>query len=252
MNRVLDSMASRLWIVLAIATMQIGSARADFLWQNPVTISGDSDVSLLGASVTAWSARAALPTGSSVPVVNGVSFGSTPSTIPTGFVLDSVFGDNSSVISGLSSSYRSMLSAGAFNGNTGLMTISLSGLTAGNSYLFQAWSNDARNNTNPAQRGRSTLFDSGVGTPQSAPVLQPFASGSANIGQYVIGTFTANGSTQSVRLTGVAQAGFGVPLINAYQLRDITAVPEPSSLLLLASISGVGFVFMRRARRRAN
>ena len=70
------------------------------------------------------------------------------------------------------------------------------------------------------------------------------ANGGGRLGQYVIGTFTADGTTQDLAVTGGGPPG--EPHISAYQVRG---VPEPTTFVLggLGLIS-LGFVARRRNR----
>lgn len=221
------------------------STRADVIWQAPETISGDGDVSTLGSLVRAWGA---------ITTVNGVSFSSNSIWAPTGNNSGGpLFGGTSTVFAGLSESYRSLLDTGTYNVQEAKMTINLTGLTIGSTYEFQAFVNDSRDASTfgggNVNYNRSSVFDSGEGSIQSQLVFQPLNSGTTNIGQFVKGTFTATSTLQVVRILGLAQVGQDVAFINAYQLRDISAVPEPSSILLLLSVTGIGGVIARRRLR---
>ena len=66
------------------------------------------------------------------------------------------------------------------------------------------------------------------------------------LGQFVIGTFTADGVSQSIDFTA-ASSGSG-PLINAFQVR---AVPEPSTYAMALAGIACGCFLMWRLRKRA-
>lgn len=134
--------------------------------------------------------------------------------------------------------YNSLLkSAGYGNGNPGSFSWNV---TAGNSYLVQLWVNDGRN----IGQTRWESFTGGLNT--SANAL--YGSDGSGLGQYVIGTFVADGSSQSIGLTPGGIGGSSIQL-NLFQVRDITPVPEPSSLALLAVGLGAAFCRSRRNSR---
>jgi hypothetical protein len=70
------------------------------------------------------------------------------------------------------------------------------------------------------------------------------ANGGGRLGQYVIGTFTADGTTQDLAITGGGPPG--EPHLSAYQVRG---VPEPTTLVLGGlGLMSLGFVARRRNR----
>ena len=66
-------------------------------------------------------------------------------------------------------------------------------------------------------------------------------------GQFVIGTFTSGDPTEIITFTGTDSTQ--APTINAFQLRDLTAVPELSTmsiLLLGGTLSGLRLLRRKR------
>lgn len=118
--------------------------------------------------------------------------------------------------------YAAMLGCGVY-GATGsaVITLSLSGLTAGHQYRVQFWEYDSRSSASGAGE---TITGSGADT--NPPTLQRRNAANVNAayndngGTYVIGTFTANATTQTFTVT---DASFG-PQINGFQLRDVTGM----------------------------
>lgn len=211
-------------------------------WGTPTTISGASDVSTNGTSVSAVNINGATTT------VNGVTFtglnisaGSPPYSSGNFTFLDGGLDVNTSssdpLFTVLPSSYQSLIGTGvAIFGNTRL---TLSGLTMGQKYEFQAWSN-----------GNSPFPDSLGIADGTSQVLVPMGNaagifGSYALGSFVLGTFTADAVSKSLILTTVESAFF-----NAFQLRAIqtnSAVPEPASTALIA----LGLGALAIARKRA-
>jgi hypothetical protein len=233
---------------------------ANITWGTAQNITGDSDVSTLGSLLYAYNIGAS---GVSSTTVNGVNFssyvfpnGSTTTT--TGSVTFTEFpgllwssnslGVGSSPFAALTANYQTLLSSGGSANNPGTLTGSLGGLTVGRDYLIQWWSNDSWvsgdfNQTQASQfGGNSTVtLDSNITDTEG------------ELGQYAIGTFTATSSFVDFNLDG----NVGWPLINAFQVRDVTsaAVPEPgqvaASILLLAGIGGYIFLKRRKAAKSA-
>jgi len=82
------------------------------------------------------------------------------------------------------------------------------GLTPGNDYEIQLWYTDNRAFTDPTW---SQVFDDGNGNQVSL-----LSQGSNLFGQFVLGTFTADGTSQSLEITGGGPPG--EPHLNAYKI----------------------------------
>lgn len=219
---------------------------APMTWGSPTNISSnDTDVSTTGTLF------GALNLGGPDTTVNGVLFqGFTPSgnsgTSGNFTFLGSFFG----VLSGVgpasppfSSSYQTLLNS-AIDDNESI-TLTISGLTLGDQYQFQWWTNDSTTNTNN---------DFTTATDVNSVALQDSSDPrDGGIGQFALGSFTATGTTEIVRFT--RGSGDSVPIINAFQLRDITPtapVPESGSTLLLLLLAlGALLVVRRRSLARA-
>jgi len=227
-------------------------------WGSAQNITGDSDVSTLGTLLYAYNAGEA---GVASTTVNGVLF--SPYVLPhhpaqtttTGSVTftespDYLWSINTlgTVVPPfdfLSGNYATLLSSGGSANSLNTITATLGGLTGGRDYLIQWWSND------------SAFINGGIfiqtqasqaGNPSSVTLGSNLSNSVGGLGQYAIGTFTATDSFVEFDLNGIG----GFPLINAFQIRDVTssAVPEPgqvaASILLLAGIGG--YVWLKRRK----
>jgi hypothetical protein len=206
----------RLAIAVALITTT-AVAQPNITWQTPVTISGSSDVSTSGILYGTWapgddwggSQRA------DYYPVNGVTFaaygtdGANFGFSGSGMNLDRYNGfANPNTADG---NYNYLLQTAVFNWNAGSSSVIVSwnNMTPGNTYLAQFWLNDGRG----GQSGASTFTGGGN-------ISDPAAIGNGAPGQYIRGTFVADGSrSQSVTLSP------GI-MLNLVQVRDITTKPN--------------------------
>jgi hypothetical protein len=210
------SNASILVAILAGITVATANAGPDITWQTPVAISDTSDVSTLGALYGTWAPGNDWGGGNRADYfpVNGVTFAAY-GTDGANFGI-SGSGINMDRYNGFANpntadaNYNYLLQTAIFNWNasSSSMIASWNNMTPGNTYLVQLWLNDGRS----GQPGTST-FTGGANT--SAPV----AIGDSTPGQYIIGTFVADGSrAQSVTMSP------GI-MLNLVQVRDVTPKP---------------------------
>jgi hypothetical protein len=206
----------------AIQVRTLPVVNAPISWGPAMPITGNADVSTSGTLIYAYAAG-----NTASPTVNGVSFadwsgagnavtgGGSPVTFNS-----SGFGSTAAPFTSLSSSYQSLLAAGATN-STGTLTVNLTNLTSGTQYEVQVWANDASagNASSETVDGQSTLFYSA-----GALAGQP--------GSYALGTFVANGPAQIVTLNPVVTTTNAQ--INALQVRS---VPTGAPLVLAISVS---------------
>ena len=232
-------------VLVAIGGLLLGSGTiraSSFSWNAPQQISGDSDVLNNGKMVYAYSID---PNAGSL-TINGVTFVNSTgagagfsggATQPTG----SYSGGSNAPFDGLSANYQALVSSGF--GDTPF-TLTLTGLKVGDSYEFEWWSNDSR--FFAASQGRETIATAGTAITLAENTGSPSVSG--GLGQFDVGFFTADSSTETISFTAAAgqEADFGV--VNAYQLRD-TTIPEPS-ILLLVGVGGLLVAGLRRGFHR--
>lgn len=211
--------------VIAVLAFIGPATAATILWNAPQPISGAGDVSTTGTYFGSW---APYNGGANMTPINGVTFqgfddfGMTNTGFADG---GNFFGSHTTP----DTNYNTLLGYGAYsNGVTASFTANGNGskpLTIGSVYQIQFWVSDARN------LGGGTRSETING---SAPLLYPATGG---MGQYVIGTFTADATSQVFTLNANASAQ-----VNLVQLRTI---PEPSAALM-GSLCMAGTLLRRR------
>jgi len=216
-------MKKTLAFAAAMAVVAISAQAAVVAWDVPVKLSGDgaTDVSSEGSPVDALDAQGGAIT------VGGVSFRAMDYNGPVIVGGGAGYGDfqieatntNPNITD---AAYYTLLDSGIYN-ETG---IRFQGLTIGQQYLIQIWTCDSRY----LGGTRTATYDDGNGN-----TVDVDHGIDGNLGQYVIGRFTADAALQDITPTGDL-------LVNAAQLRSI---PEPATLGLLGLVGGA-VVFARR------
>ena len=236
---------------IALMALPISANAAVVAWQAVVAITGDTNVATTGTLVGAFIPGAnALST-----TVNGVAFSpvfvannwdnTTTTSLSFGSVATlagtpGLCGFNryeTGTPSGLSADYTKVFSGGVGPAtNTANFYLTLNNLTIGQDYLFQSWANESRG----AYQYRTQTI---TGNGSQSGVLDYNVSGvDGGAGCFVIGTFTADATTQVMLYSADEYAQ-----INAFQVRNITAVPEPSSLALAGlGIAAAAWAYRRR------
>lgn len=252
-------------LLLALTVLTPDRARAGIVsaiaWGSPQTISGDGNVLTSGSLVYAFNFGYSGLGGVTTTTVNGVVFApfGVGSPVATKTVDDLTlaeypallwgydsFGYAASPYSGLTTSYKALLDQAIYASEPGTITVTLGGLTAGQTYSVQWWTNDS----SLTYGSRTTA--SGV----TAVTLDSNTTNAyGGVGEYAIGTFTAASATQSFTLTGSADSGvLDFPIISGLQLRTaaVTPVPEidPSGMGSVLALLGGAFGLLESLRRR--
>lgn len=239
-------------LLAALATMAFGLLSAgpvraaDITWDTPTLISGDADVSTTGSLLYAYVfgdegvlsttvngvgfAPFEVPFNTSPPVtVGSVSLAvNTPNTF---YTANTVAGSTSPPFIALSLPYQKLLASGvSIFEPDGTLTLTLGGLTEGQGYMVQFWSNDSDRLSN---RIGETIFTAG----NSVTLDNNNLDDEGGVGQWVTGSFTADGATEV--LTAVSSTpDTDFPVISGFEVRE---VPEPSPMVLLLCGAALGW-----------
>jgi hypothetical protein len=222
------STISNLLIVTAVAGLVASqtSQAADITWAAPASTTSFNDIITEGTLVEAgnWSNNTStldvtvgsetisfvqMTQSSFSPAASGVQYN-------TG-LYDGTTGD---------ATFDAIMDSNAWTGSgPSSRTFTLSGLVDTQEYMVQFFASDDRNATTQA----STITFSAGNT-----------SAVATYGDspYVIGTFTADATTQDITIAVSSQLA-----MSAYVLR---AIPEPGTYALFAGLTGLTFVMLRR------
>jgi hypothetical protein len=233
-------------LLAVVGTVLEQADAASILWNTAQTVSADADVATAGTLVKAVSAR---DSGSGSVSLNGVSFeANTDSTFASAFAYSGgpfEWGGaaESAPIQSLSDSYKGLLWAAWWKDSSGSpesIFPTLTGLTVGHNYLVQFWVDDSR----PYGAGRSEIiraFEDSTGV----SLAYNSTGDNGGVGQCVTGTFVADGSTESLVLTSSSSCQ-----LNAFQVRDLTPTPEPSTAVLLG-LAAAGLLAYTWRKRKA-
>jgi len=233
---------SKTCLVLSVLAFLVVGApvRAQFItWNSIGTISGDSDVLTNGAYLDAIKSSTVLATADDV--VNGVTFhlintSGAETDGPDYIALSNVStGGGDGGFAGGSAAYQNLMRGVSYVARNATGTITLSGLTVGHQYQVQVWNASATSENDLAQ-------------------LQGTTNTLLNGHNFAVGTFTATSLSDSFNFTVPSSGNVtGYAGITAISLRDLTAVPEPSTYAMLAAgaVALFGLARLRRADRQA-
>jgi hypothetical protein len=216
-------------------------------WGSPTNISGDSDVSTAGTLVAAFNMNGPAVT------VNGVTFASftypfmatsatngafTFTESPGHLLAESSLGSANAPFNGLSANYQSLLSTAVSTDDNNTLTLTITGLTLGQNYIFQFWTNASNYN------GTGSGFRTTASAPNPVSLDDNTSNAIGGTGQFVIGTFNAGDTTEIITFTGTDTTQ--APTINALELR---VVPEPTTMSILL-FGGAAMTGVRLFRRK--
>ena len=219
-----------------VGLFAVAATAANITWQTPEQITGASDVSTLGLYFGSWAPQDG--SANTMPV-NGVTFqgfSDLPSLTPGPNFDNGYNGFNSPGTS--DANYNALLQYARFSNENTPDSFSWAGLTVGDSYLVQFWVQDGRTG------GEGTRTETLTGGANTSAALNYGSDSTAGFpGDFIIGTFVADSATES--LTLAPGGAYGLQ-INLFQVRDITATPEPSSVALLVIGAGAMVFSLRR------
>ncbi len=205
-----------------VLTYSLPMQAAVITWGAATTISADTDINATGVDVGAFNFGALAN-----PTVNGIGFSGIEPGAPWGNNA-TAFGSASGDFSALSAPYQTLLQSASFQ--AGPATFGFTGLTIGQEYQFQIWTNDSRT----LAATRSILVGGSVTLGQNV------SGTDGGLGQFVIGTWTADATTQDIIVSSEDSV-----LVNGYRL---AAVPEPATAGLLGLAGAVLAIAMRRRK----
>lgn len=243
-----------------LGLLAASSHAAIITWEAPHNITGSADVSTTGTLIGAVNLGSA---GVASTTVNTVLFQALPilarpnppggfddvvtlgdftltASTSSGFlqVANGFYGSASSPFNTLPSDYQNLLSSAANIEQPNTFTLTMNNLNIGYSYQFEWWANLS----GPLGQLHSATATNTVSLNDNVSNLE------GGLGQYGIGTFTANAGSQTVTFSAVGPANGAIA--NGFQLRQ-TAVPEPGTGLLLGIGSCFSGLFLRSRRSAA-
>ena len=251
-------------IVAILAVSQV-QATAIVTWETPVNIVNDpTQVSTEGTTERAYFFGPGVDTAINTVVFKPFDVGSHANTSKTvdNTTLSAItantqlnFDDRSYVTANpynsMDANYKKLSSYMAYaygdwgSGGTpwsisGAISLTLDNLTSGQQYLFQFWLSDPGSSGTDYRRGES-LTNDGVSTSQ--PLYANSSTAEGGLGQYVIGRFTANSTTETFTFNPQYSINASA---SGFQLR---AIPEPGTLNL-AVIGLLGLLCYAWRKRR--
>jgi hypothetical protein len=238
--------ASHIVPVAALATCVLAgrAEAAPISWGAAQNISGNADVATTGTLVGALNIGGP---GVANTTVNGTTFaglalsgtsvtsGQFTFASAAGFASNNNVGSTLAPFAALSLSYQSLLSSLAGNAAAIPFTLTIAGLSVGHQYEFEFWANDSFLAAN--------FMTTATATNSISLGSNPAGSG-GGVGQFGIGTFTADVSNEVISFNSTNE-----PFLDGLQLRDITptAAPEPAGLALFGvGLGGLGLIRRRR------
>ncbi|MFC1765559.1 LamG-like jellyroll fold domain-containing protein [Planctomycetota bacterium] len=202
-------MVSLMMVGALLVGLLVGSVQAaNIAWDGPYTSTSPEDVVADGETVEAFNMYvpgSAANVATVDPVVNGIQFTGNNEMLGNAYTVSQTFFSGSTG----DDAYDDLLNTCDFGGGGDYFTRDLGGenLQVGKQYLIQVWYVDTRG----PQAGRVMQYGDGNGN------TVDLTAGEAH---YAIGTFTADGTTQTLSFDA---QGFGNAHLTAYQIRTVAA-----------------------------
>lgn len=240
-------------VALGLAVALPASAQVTINFGAAQTLSGDTDVSNAGASVIADAFANGVSTTTTVSGVTFTNDVQTAGNASNGVTLAITgldqayngFAVGYTPFGSLSAAYQDALRGAIFNNDASPATFTLTGLTSGNQYMAQFFVADPRGSTprhDTLSGGTILAFNVNNGT-----VAGDATHGQGGMGQFANASFIADATGTA---TFTATGSDGATQVNAFQLRDLGAAPEPSQLALFGlGVLGLGALALKARRR---
>ncbi len=198
---------------------------ATVTWGTSTTISTEADVVNPGTLAYAYAFSNTATTLNGVAFTGTNSFGTIATNITlSGFTANNTtsFGAAGTAYNAIGTSYQNVIKGASYGGSSA-GTVTLNNLTVGRKYAVQYWVNDSRAGSGGTAQRKQTLA-TGVELFHYAGGTTTSAAG--GVGQFAVGTFTADATTQALTIT---PGGTSPSVqINAIQVRDITGITGTS------------------------
>ncbi|MGI9457595.1 MAG: PEP-CTERM sorting domain-containing protein, partial [Aeoliella sp.] len=204
------SCSKRIGSVVGILGLMLSASAsaAVITWGPAQDSSGPGDVTTNGTVVEAINLTSDVSVPGGPTLVNGVSFTWDNTIMGLAGGTGMLFGGDPGDPGGYNTILDSVDHGDSSIANPWPIQVGGGGLTVGNDYEIQLWYTDNRGFTDPTW---SQTFDDGNGNTVSL-----LSQGSNLFGQFVLGTFTADGTSQTLEITGGGPPG--EPHLNAYKI----------------------------------
>jgi len=200
-----------------------GSAQAQVLWTTPSLITGVGDIATNGSyldAIKASTVEATIDQTIGTTTFNIINSGGTEVDGPGDITLSNFLTTAGNDGSFTSAPPSSAAYANILRGVTGVQigdpagTVTLNGLTSGSEYQVQVWNATASSENDIAELSGASPVE-------------------LNGSDFVLGTFTATGSSQSFDFSVPADNVTPYAAISAVAVRDLTETPEPVTWALM-------------------
>ena len=173
---------------LSLCLLLLGGSihAAEIKWGSPLSINDLNDVISFLPVDQAWNAG-----GKTNIVVNGVTFSADPG------IINPLFFEGFTpkpTLPSIPPEYQILLNTGCYE----IAEVNLKNLKPGRKYTIQIWINDTRDFT--AVRSRRTILSTPGGRDA---ILKQSSDDAGTLGQFVVGTFTADSTKQVIEVIGL-------------------------------------------------